>query len=69
MVYRLLGYDKDNDVYILFLSDTNLKKLQHKGEELVKNIRSGSLLCSETGEPLDWVEIRDENENQVWCKA
>lgn len=68
-IYKVEGYDKDNDVYVKYwegkdletskIISTVLNNIAEKGE-LVRYSSDG------TREPIDWVQVSDENNELVF---
>ena len=56
-MYTVVGYDKDNDVYIEYGEYSILQSAFERAEELNKMIECGELRRKDNGEPIDWIEI------------
>lgn len=64
-MYTVDGYDKDNDVYVEYWKGEDLEKA--KEIAIVLNniaIHDGLVRCS--GEPIDWVQVTNENNKMVY---
>lgn len=58
--YVIVGYDKDNDVYVEYQRTDSLKYAIALARNLMKLLETGSLKrqCSDGSyEPIDWLEI------------
>lgn len=58
--YSVIGYDKDNDVFICYGKFEVLHDAVNRAKELAKQIANGALKrkCSDgSEEPIDWIEI------------
>lgn len=63
-MYTVIGYDKDNDVYVKYAEYSVEWFAIMKANELKKQIERGSLRREDNGEPIDWIEIwNDEDDN------
>lgn len=56
-MYTVVGYDKDNDVYIEYGEYSVIQFAYMRAEELNDMIERGELKRKDNGEPIDWVEI------------
>ena len=56
-MFTVVGYDKDNDVYIPYAKYSVEWFAGLKASELVNEIRRGELRREDNGEPIDWIEI------------
>ena len=56
-MYAVVGYDKDNDVYVEYGEYSVIQSAYQRAEELQKMIDSGELRRKDNGEPIDWIEI------------
>lgn len=56
-MYTVVGYDKDNDVYIEYGDYSVIQSAYMRAEELNDMIERGELKRKDSGEPIDWVEI------------
>lgn len=64
-MYTVDGYDKDNDVYVEYWKGEDLEKA--KEIAIVLNniaMHDGLIRCS--GEPIDWVQVTNENNKMVY---
>jgi len=64
-MYTVDGYDKDNDVYVEYWKGEDLEKA--KEIAIVLNniaMHDGLVRCS--GEPIDWVQVTNENNKMVY---
>lgn len=66
-MYEVMGYDKDNDVFIVFLNTINLKEAIAEAQQLAEKCKRDELLNPDNGEPIDWVEIYDDEANCIWA--
>lgn len=71
--YSVIGYDKNNDVFINYGEFEVLAKAVEKAKELSKQIDCGELKrkCSDgTEEPMDWIEVywnwNGDDEEIIW---
>lgn len=68
-VYKVEGYDKDNDVYVKYWEGKDLEVAKVVGEVL-NNIANKDELVRYTSdgqkEPIDWVQVSDENDELVF---
>lgn len=56
-MYTVVGYDKDNDVYIECGEYSSICDANIKADELREMIKNGKLRRKDNGEPIDWIEI------------
>lgn len=56
-MYTVVGYDKDNDVYIEYGEYGSLWTAYGRASELSKMVENGELKRKDNGEPIDWIEI------------
>lgn len=56
-MYTVVGYDKDNDVYVEYGTYSNVHFAYMRADELNKMIDRGKLRRKDNGEPIDWIEI------------
>lgn len=54
--YTVVGYDKDNDVYVVYDSFRKFDDAVEKGRELGKLVKEDKLR-RENGEPIDWIQV------------
>lgn len=54
--YTVVGYDKDNDVYVEYESYDLSAEAEYHAKQLKKLLDKGELR-RENGEPIDWIEI------------
>ena len=71
--YSVIGYDKDNDVFICYGQFDMLTNAMDKAKELVELLNTNELkrVCSDgTEEPIDWLEVywdwNGEEERILW---
>lgn len=71
--YSIIGYDKDNDVFINYGKFEVLANAMDKAKELVELLNANELkrVCSDgTEEPIDWIEVywnwNEDDEQMVW---
>lgn len=68
--YTVVGYDKDNDVYVEYDEVFNLNDAASIAQKLIDFVKNGELRREETGEPIDSIEIYknwgEENEERIW---
>lgn len=64
-MYTVDGYDKDNDVYVEYWRGEDLEKAKEIAT-ILDNIamHDGLVRCS--GEPIDWVQVTNENNKMVY---
>lgn len=64
-MYTVDGYDKDNDVYVEYWKGEDLEKAKEIAI-ILNNIamHDGLIRCS--GEPIDWVQVTNENNKMVY---
>jgi hypothetical protein len=55
-MYTIIGYDKDNDVFVEYGEFEVLHYAMRKANEL-KKLLDKEELKRENGEPIDWIEI------------
>ena len=72
--YVVIGYDKDNDVYVCYGEFIYEKMAKQEAEELTVCMKRGLLKreCSDgTMEPIDWIEVyknwNKDDEQVVWA--
>lgn len=63
-MYTVVGYDKDNDVYVEYGEYYDIQFALEIAEELNGMIERGELKRKDNGEPIDWIEVY-ENWNGV----
>lgn len=56
-MYTVVGYDKDNDVYIEYAEYSVELFATMKAHELADKIKRGELRREDNGEPIDWIEV------------
>ena len=71
--YSVIGYVKDNDVFVCYGKYEVLANAVEKAKELAKQIENGELKrkCSDgTKEPMDWIEVywnwNEDDEQIIW---
>lgn len=62
-MYTVVGYDKDNDVRIKYAEYSVSWFAAMKATELAGQVERGELRRSDSGEPIDWIEVY-ENYNE-----
>lgn len=69
-MYTIIGYDKDNDVFIEYGNFEVLHYAMEKAKEL-KKLLDKDELKRENGEPIDWVEVywnyNGADEEMIWA--
>ena len=56
-MYTVVGYDKDNDVYIVYAEYSVERLAILKAKGLADQILRGELRRLDNDEPIDWIEI------------
>lgn len=56
-MYTVVGYDKDNDVYIKYATYSVEIFAYMKADELFSEVKRGDLRRKDNGEPIDWIII------------
>lgn len=71
--YAVIGYDKDNDIFICYGKFDVLANAMDKAKELAEQAYNGELKrkCSDgTEEPIDWIEVywdwNEDDEQIIW---
>ena len=68
-IYKIEGYDKDNDAYVKYWEGKDLK-VAKVVSEVLNNIANKDELVRYTSdghkEPIDWVQVSDENDEIVF---
>jgi hypothetical protein len=68
-IYKIEGYDKDNDVYVKYWEGKDLK-VAKVVSEVLNDIANKDELVRYTSdgqkEPIDWVQMSDENDEIVF---
>lgn len=68
-IYKVEGYDKDNDVYVKYWEGKDLE-FAKVVSEVLNNIANKDELVRYTSdgqkEPIDWVQVSDENDEIVF---
>lgn len=68
-IYKVEGYDKDNDVYVKYWEGKDLE-VAKVVSEVLNNIANKDELVRYTSdgqkEPIDWVQVSDENDELVF---
>lgn len=62
--YKLEAYDKDNDIYVLILTNDDLDLLQKLGLNLWNSF---NLTATLNNEPIDWLMISTERDEKPVC--
>lgn len=68
-MYKIFGYDKDNDVFVEFGTDKKYNKAVSSATHLSELMEKGELK-RDNGEPIDWIEVYQSegpNEKLVWA--
>lgn len=68
-IYKVEGYDKDNDVYVKYWEGKDLKVAKIVSEVLNNIANKDELVRYTSGgqkEPIDWVQVSDENDELVF---
>lgn len=68
-LYKLVGYDKDADVYVNYAQGDSIAVLMLKAKKLLPLLAEGKLRRKTSDgkkEPIDWLEIVDRDYNAVW---
>lgn len=60
--YAFLAYNKDRDVYDEVASSDNKDELKKIAESFLSSLKAG-LFKDSTGEPYDWMELWDEEDD------
>lgn len=55
--YSVIGYDKDNDVFICYGKYETLEQAVCEAEKLFVLVQKGELEREDNGEPIDWIEV------------
>lgn len=63
-MYTVIGYDKDNDVYVKYAEYSVEWFAIMKARELADMVKQGELRREDNGEPIDWIEVY-ENYNET----
>ena len=67
-MYTVCGYDKDNDVYEIYLDTKNFDDAKQLAEVLSNLVLNGCLYrrCSDgSREPIDWIDVVDTETNEI----
>lgn len=56
-MYTVIGYDKDNDVYVKYSESLSRWGACKIASDLAKKIKCGELRRADNGEPIDWIEV------------
>lgn len=67
-MYTVCGYDKDNDVYEIYLDTKNFDDAKQLAEVLSNLVLNGCLYrrCSDgSREPIDWIDVVDTENNEI----
>lgn len=59
MRYKLIGYDKDNDVYDFIMGSDDYNKVYFTAFVIYPMLLENRLLSQNNREPYDWFEIWD----------
>ena len=59
-MYTVVGYDKDNDAYIVYAEYSVEWLATMKANELVDKIKRGELRREDNDEPIDWIEVYED---------
>lgn len=63
MRYKLMGYDKDNDVYDFIMDSDDYNKVYFTAFVIYPMLIEDRLLSKDNREPYDWFEIWDTKAN------
>ena len=55
--YSVIGYDKDNDVFISYGKCETLEYAIEKAKNLFELVEKNELRREDNGEPIDWIEV------------
>lgn len=55
--YSVIGYDKDNDVFICYGEHETLEQAIEKAKNLFRLVEKDELRREDNGEPIDWIEV------------
>lgn len=61
-MFKLTGYDKDNDQTLCYGRSEQITKLMETGRKLKTALDRDALKNPENGEPIDWLEITPEDD-------
>ena len=71
--YSVIGYDKDNDIFVCYEKCENKATAITKAEKLARKVSKGELKrkCSDgSEEPIDWIEVywnwNEDDERIIW---
>lgn len=64
MRYKLMAYDKDNDVYDLIMGSDDYNKVYFTAFMMYPMVLEDRLLSKDNKEAYDWLEIWDYNKNE-----
>lgn len=56
-MYTVVGYDKDNDVSVIYGEYSVIQFAKMRADELREKIERGELRRKDNGEPIDWIDI------------
>jgi len=65
MQFKVIGYDKDADVYVDLNYSWGVTEAVNKANELRKVLKYDILRNPTNGQPLDWIELVDMRQNSV----
>lgn len=55
--YSVVGYEKDNDVFIEFGEYSEFNDAVKEAKRLTNLMNSGKLRRDDNGDPIDWIEV------------
>lgn len=55
--YSVIGYDKDNDVFICYGEYETLEYAVEEAKNLFELVEKNELRREDNGEPIDWIEV------------
>jgi len=56
-IYSVIGYEKDEDVYIEYTLHKSYDEASSKAKKLGELVKEGKLIRPDNGELLDWVQV------------
>lgn len=68
--YSVIGYDKDNDVFICYDKCETFELAVDKAKQLILLVEKDELKREDNGEPIDWIEVywnwNKDDEKLLW---
>lgn len=67
-MYTVCGYDKDNDIYEIYLDTNNFDDAKQLAEVLSNLVLNGCLYRhygDGSKEPIDWIDVVDTENNEI----